>query len=229
MLNARRRVTRPSQRGMSLVELFVGIAIGLIVVAGTLNLYVTHLTGSRKLQLEARLNQDLRAAADLVARDLRRASFWDNALSGTVAVGVGGATSPNPYRSVSTPAGDTIEYGFSRDVTENNALDVNEHFGFRLEDGALKMQTAEDSWQTVTDPQVISITAFSVTPVTTTLPLGHLCTKGCPVGTPNCPTTTVRRFDIVLRGRAVADSQVVRELQSTVRMRNDRLEGQCPV
>ena len=90
------------------------------------------------------------------------------------------------------------------------------------------MQTTEGSWQMVTDPQVVSITAFSVTPVTTTLPLGHLCATACPVGTPNCPTTTVRRYDIVLRGQAVADAQVVRELRTSVRMRNDRLEGQCP-
>jgi len=68
MLNPFHRVPprRTTQRGMSMIELMVGTVVGLIIIAGLITLYVSNLTGSRRLMLEARLNQDLRAASDLV-------------------------------------------------------------------------------------------------------------------------------------------------------------------
>jgi len=176
-----------------------------------------------------RRDTDLRAASDLVARDLRRASYWDNALSGTRVVGSATATTENPYRTVTYTAGDgSIAYGFSRDVTENNALDNNEQFGFALAGGVLQMQTLQGTWQDITNSAVVTVTGFTITENVTSIALGHLCTRACAVGTPNCPTTTVRSYDIVLAGRSASDGNVVRQLRSTVRLRNDRLEGQCP-
>ena len=73
-------VSRRGQRGLSLVELLVGLALGLLVVAGGAALLARqHLREHRALLLEARLMQDLRTAADLVARDLRRAGYWGDA------------------------------------------------------------------------------------------------------------------------------------------------------
>jgi type IV pilus assembly protein PilW len=212
---------------MSMIELLVGAAIGLIVIAGAIHLFAMQMSGGKRLALETRLNQDLRAAADLVARDLRRASYWSNALAGTVAIGSGSATQQNPYRAVTADAA-LINYGFSQNV-ENDELDDAENFGFQLTaNGVLQMQTAKDIWQDVTDRNVVRIEEFSITPTETSLPLGDLCPKTCAAGTPNCPKTFVRSFAILLKGRAVADASVVRQLNVTTRMRNDRLEGQCP-
>ena len=76
MLNTRRH---RGQRGLSIVELLIGLAIGLFIVGGAIKLFVDNLTNNRRLLLETRVNQDLRAAADLIARDLRRAGYWRNA------------------------------------------------------------------------------------------------------------------------------------------------------
>lgn len=65
--------TRRFQRGLSLVELMVGSAISLMVVAATLLALTHHLRGSRGLLLETRLMQDLRTTTELVAHNLRRA------------------------------------------------------------------------------------------------------------------------------------------------------------
>jgi prepilin peptidase dependent protein B len=67
-VNARRL-----QRGLSLVELMVGSAIGLMVVAVALLALTHHLRESRSLLLETRLMQDLRTSTELVAHNLRRA------------------------------------------------------------------------------------------------------------------------------------------------------------
>ena len=60
-------------RGMGIVELLVGLALGLFVVSGGLMLLAGFTDENRRLLLETRLTQDLRAASDLVTRDLRRA------------------------------------------------------------------------------------------------------------------------------------------------------------
>ena len=64
------------QRGLSIVELLIASALRLFLVGGAITLFIGNLTNSRQMLLDARINQDLRAAADLIARDLRRAGYW---------------------------------------------------------------------------------------------------------------------------------------------------------
>jgi type IV pilus assembly protein PilW len=216
-------------RGFSLVELMVGMAIGLVVVLGAMSMVVQIQTGSWNLQVETRLNQDLRAAADVIARDLRRGGYWGDAIRGTQTVGGTSTTPQNPYAAVSGSTSAGLAYGFSRDAVENNVLDAGEQFGFRLSSGMLQMQTSNGVWQDLTDSKNLTITAFNITPSDTALPLGHLCAKGCAPGTPNCPTTRVRSYLIGLTGQSVRDSSVVRNMNISVRVRNDQLQGQCPI
>ena len=61
------------QQGLSIVELMIGIAIGLVIVAVALFALTHHLRENRSLLVEARLMQDLRTTSELIARDLRRA------------------------------------------------------------------------------------------------------------------------------------------------------------
>jgi prepilin peptidase dependent protein B len=221
---------RRRQRGLSLIELMIGTTIGLFVVAGTVSLYATNASSSRRLLAEARLNQDLRAAMDLVSRDLRRSGYWGNAIKGTTITGSGASTTANPYRGVSSTDDEVsgkVTYQFSREA-EDDALTDNEEFGFQLEGGVLKMQTEKDGWADMTDINQVTVTNFSVTTEPTDIALGSLCTVVCAVGTPNCPTMTVRRFVIRLSGQSVTDTSVVRTLEASVRPRNDQLEGQCP-
>ena len=226
MLNAGGR--RRSARGFSIVELLVGVTIGLIVTSSTVVLSSRSLASSRQLLTEIRVNQDLRAVADLVTRDLRRAGYWGNAILGTQATASSSVAASNPYATVSTGVAGSVTYAFTRDATENNLLDGAEQFGFRLASGRVEMQTAQGTWQAVTDPEVLSITAFTITPTMTVLPLGHLCSTTCAPGAPNCPTVTVRRIDLLLRGQSVHDATLVRELRSSVRLRNDEFGGACP-
>ncbi|MES1161637.1 MAG: prepilin-type N-terminal cleavage/methylation domain-containing protein, partial [Rhizobacter sp.] len=64
------------QHGLSLIELMIGVAIALFIAVAGSTLLVGHLRENRALLLEARLTQDLRTAADLITRDLRRAGYW---------------------------------------------------------------------------------------------------------------------------------------------------------
>lgn len=232
MLTVRRRAGQPPRRGrgLSIIELMIGVTVGLIVVAGALALSARNLGNSHRLLIEARFNQDLRAAADLITRDLRRAGYWGHAISGTLAIGATSATAANPYAGVTGASDSGLTYQFSRDAAENDVLDGNERFGFRVQQGALQMKRAEGDWQDVTDTKVLTVAddGLVITPSVTVLPLGHLCPRTCPAGTPNCPTSTVRSFAITLTAAAASDPTLVRHLQTTVRLRNDQLAGRCP-
>ena len=50
----------------------VGVAVGLFVVAAASMLVATQLSDNRRLTLETQVQQDLRAAADIITRELRR-------------------------------------------------------------------------------------------------------------------------------------------------------------
>lgn len=227
-------MTRPKRaRGISLIELMVGLAVGLMVTAGAVSLFATNVVQSRRVVANARLEQDLRNIADLITRDLRRAGYWGNAINGTLAVGAGAAAASNPYATVSpasSPTDGQIVYSFSRGA-EDDAKGDTETFGFRRnsEDGTVEMQTGKDSWKKLNDPNYTTITALSLTDASpTSIWLGYRCPTNCAAGTPNCPEVKVRRFDLVITGRSVLDNTVVRTLNTSIRLRNDQMSGQCP-
>lgn len=218
------------RRGLSIVELMVGIVVGMFVVAGALSMSAGNLDKSRRMLADVRFNQDLRAAVDLVTRDLRRSGYWGAAITGTQAIGATSATAQNPYAGATGSTAGGFTYQFSRDAEENGTLDADEQFGFRIRDGALQMRGDADGWTDVTDTKVMSVAddGLTITPQVTVLPLGHMCPRACNAGTPNCPTITLRSYAVVLTATSAADPAAVRQLRTTVRPRNDQLAGRCP-
>ena len=227
-MNARRSLgvaRRP--HGLSMVELLVGMALALVAVAAALKLLAGHVEGHRRLLLEARLHQDLRAAADLVARDLRRAGWWASAVAATA-----GPPRANPYRAIAPASGaaqSSIGYSYSRDAVENDTLDANESFGLRLSAGALQLQDGSGGWQQLTDPATVLVTRLVVTPRLRSVDLGHLCTPACSSADAACPRLELRSYDLLIQARAAGDASVVREVRESVRVRNDQLSSVgCP-
>lgn len=109
------RLTR-RQRGLSLVELMVGVAVGLFVVAGATMLVANQLGDNRRLLLETQIQQDLRAAADIIVRDIRRSGYWGAAQTGVWYAGSPGVTA-NPYTAVapavSGAAASSVSFNYS--------------------------------------------------------------------------------------------------------------------
>ena len=214
-----------------MVELLVGVAIALFIAATGATLLAGNLRENRALLLEARLMQDLRSAADIVSRDLRRAGYWAAATDG---VWVAGATSvgTNPYVAVApgAAASDAVSFRYSRDASENNVVDGNEQFGFRLRAGVIEMQLGTGNWQALTDAGTLSVTEFSVTPTVQDIDLQSFCATPCPSGSTSCPPhQQVRSLALVITGRLSADAGVTRSVRSNVRLRNDPVIGACAV
>ncbi len=222
-------------RGLSIVELMVGIAVGMFVLAGATLVVSSQLSDNRQLMLETQVQQDLRATADLIARDLRRGGYWANAGS-TVWPPAGAAAPVNPYRGGWTDVGvgGRSEWGYSYtgDVdgtTENDIEDGIERFGFALRpaDGVIEMRLGGAGWQALTDANVVRVNQFTITrnPQTIVVP----CSKACPGGGTACwPTHLVLDYSIAIAASAVHDGRVGRSIRSDVRLRNDRVTGSCP-
>jgi type IV pilus assembly protein PilW len=164
---------RIPQRGLSLIELMVGAAIGLFIAAAGGALLGGHLRENRALLLEARLTQDLRTTVDLIDRDLRRAGYWGHAGAG-----------PNPYAELmpGTAASDSVSLRYSMDATENDVVDSNEQFGFRLRGGAIELQLGAGNWQALTDASTLTVTSFSVAPELQDVSLASFCPATCATG-----------------------------------------------
>ncbi len=221
---------RCKQRGLSLVELMVGLALGLFIVAAALLLLTSHLRENRHLVLEARLMQDLRTTVDMMGRQLRRAGHW-----GTPEAALWQADMPpqtNPYAALTpdTAASDAMQVHASRDALENHQLDANESVGFRLQQGVIAMRLGQGGWQALTDPAVLQVTRLQLSPQVQTQLLPDLCHRPCPTPSSTCPPQhQVRSVHIQVQAQAAIDPAVQRSLHTQIRLRNDAVQGACPV
>ena len=216
-----RRAPRSRQRGLSLIELMIAITVALFIAAAGGSMLVGQLREHRALALEARLTQDLRTAADVITRDLRRAGYWGNA---------GAVAGANPYGAFTpeTAAADTVSLRYSMDASENNVVDGNEQFGFRLRAGVIELQLGAGNWQALTDAGTLTVTAFSVTPTVQDVSLASFCASACSSGSATCPPhQQIRSLAVVISARLVSDARVIRTVRSDVRVRADAVIGAC--
>jgi prepilin peptidase dependent protein B len=227
----RRAVPRQRrQRGLSLVELLLGSALGLLLVGCGITVLLIQLRENRALVEHSRLMHDLRSASDLITRDLRRSGHWADAGAGVWTRGVTAANvAANPYAAVeSTPSTVTLRY--SLDSADNHQVDSHEQFGFRLRSGALEMRVGGANWQSMTDVTTMKVTALAFVPHSETLDLGALCSAPCATGDASCPPRqTLRSMVVTITAQSATDARTVRTARTAVRLRNDAITGRCPV
>ena len=209
-----------SQSGLSIIELMVGIAVGLTVLAGASKLFADYMNNNRQLLLATRLNQEIRSVADVIARDLRRAGYWQNALAGVANGSVTGAD--NAYGAVSTSTS-ALSWRYAQD--SDNLLAGNESFSLRLQNGVIQISRDNAAtWEDLSDPAATTITEFSITPTSRTVSLQEYCfTTGAAY-----PSLNIRSYDLFITGQASADPTARRTLRESVRVRADEISGSCP-
>jgi len=157
------------QKGFTLIEIMIALMLGLIVIGGTISIYISTIRSSTDITNSARLNYDLDSAMQLMVNDIRRAGYWGGAIAGSDAE-TNPFTQGNANIQISNytdadgvvhPDG-CIVYSYDANGSGANTLndltddvDENEFFGFRLDRGAVWMRSTVDidgSGGSVEDP-----------------------------------------------------------------------------
>jgi len=161
--------------GFSIIELLVGIAIGLIIVVTATIMYTDILKSQKDITDSARLNQELGAVMTIMSNEIRRAGFrmcdasiYDCKINPE---NVEIPFMPGKYAYADVikigDGGKCIEYRYNanRDVSDDNA----EQMGFRLKNEKIEMAKAaanvvcgsDTNWVPLTDPEVIKVTSLN--------------------------------------------------------------------
>jgi len=168
-------INRRQQSGLTIVELMVGVVVGLIVLAGVIAVYIATIQSSNSMLQQAKLSQQMRASLAIMTSDIRRAGYWGTATSGTFS---------NPFATI----GDTdinvrdgsnaaVANGasgtcilFSYDKNGDGSVGADEYYGYRWSGGTNPVQvryggaSAGDgddctagSWDDLTDDRSLTI------------------------------------------------------------------------
>jgi Tfp pilus assembly protein PilW len=244
------RMSIVSQRGLGLVELMVGITVGLIVAAGASMVAVNQINEHRRLMLETQIQQDLRTAADMLQQDLRRAGFrglteqgvWaPPSAVGTAAEQTAKTATANPYIDIAreeTAAALSFTYMYARysgGAYGATAPRDAENFGFKWDKSSktlylrIGITDGKDNWQPITDPETVRITDFDIDVTSQQTAVGDFCDQACGTpASPACPVHTVRQVRFTIVGEARHDPAVKRTLSGIERLRADSISGACP-
>lgn len=234
------------QAGFSLVELMVGMAIGLIIVAAAASVYITAVRSGADTLRSAKLNMELRSAMDVMVAEIRRAGYTPNTTNLT----------NNPFMLTDTNLTlvGTDCLLFAYDADGNSTTDSEDFFGFRrnTSDASISMRRGgastsggctgdTTSWERITDPDnvVIDTLSFSIAyqcwnAQANTGANGQACEAGQTVyaaaaaaasasGT-NSDLVEVRDVTITLAGKHKSDPLTLMSLTQSVRVRNDRVQ-----
>ncbi|MFC7419416.1 hypothetical protein ACFQNF_05940 [Iodobacter arcticus] len=154
-----------SQRGLSLIEMMLATAMGLLLLVGISSLSLTNLFTSTDTQRNIILQQDTQAMLSLISRDLRRAGYHPDAneIPNMRKIWLNNTASQScilfNYHNPDFPKQDTHGFQFSQ------AKDGK---------GLVKMLTSSDAsscnngeWQALNSERNILITQFKITPHST--------------------------------------------------------------
>ena len=217
--------------GFALIEILVGLALGVGLVGAAATVLAGHLGEQRRQGAELSLHQALQSAVDLIARDLRRTGHRADAATLWV-----GESNPNTMVPPSGPAS-AIEYAYDApDAIE--AVQAAGSLGFRVDRSTRTLQMhlqGIDNWQPVTDPAVVGIQAlrFDVESNERSL-LDDCVVRECPPVTastpaaPCGPSMTTRAVTVVLSGIDPNDPSVAETLTVRVSIRAGWPAGRCP-
>ena len=211
---------RNTQSGLSLIEVLVAITISIILAAGVLGAFSTSLFGSQQTLQQGRLNRDLQAVMDIMVTDIQRAGYTSTATT----------SKTDPFMQGNYDlqvSGNCIVLAY--DLDNNGTVDDADVIGYVLHNGAIERRqvgvgkttdcasAATDSWDPVTDPNYITITAFTITkPASSNISTDI---DGTSAGT---DTITNRTVSITLTGQLTNDTSVTKTITRIIKVYNNK-------
>ena len=219
-----------NQKGMTLIELMIAMAVSLIVSGAMVAVMANTLgTGSRTIGM-TRLDQEMRTAMQIMSRDLRRANYIGPLAARTCFSNVDCLADLGIADKIGTvqvgDSDDCMSFWLDRDVS--GALEDDERGGFRLTVangiGTIEMLTDSNgmdasncptgTWVAITSPDIVDIESLVV---------NNADTYNIAIG--GGSTYTVQKLNLLLNARLInsgsAGNTISRAIGDEIRVRND--------
>lgn len=118
------------EKGFTIIELMVGMAVGLLVLLAVTSVYISTLKTSATTLNASRLNLEMSAMMNIMANDVRRAGYWGLAAANFMTPDI------NPFNAVEVPtnAGNLDEISALR--VHSNGGDGSDSYGDVTYDGS---------------------------------------------------------------------------------------------
>lgn len=150
--------------GYTLIELMIGLIVGLIVLSAVIYIFLTTLKSSSNVLNSYRLNQEVSTLSDIVVGELRRAGYWP--ISGAGASPFGSELDLN----ITSPGGTDIcvLYSYYNDSSASGAQ-ITRGLYHNGSDGVVTYGSAASagvcsngSWVPLTDSEVLKVNIFDI-------------------------------------------------------------------
>ncbi len=165
---------RRGERGISLIETLVAMALGLLVLVGVLQITNQLVDGNAATIKTARLEQDTRTVMDIIVQDLRRAGQFPEAANDLGDVNRFLQDQPMSPLIDGEPlqtgkSGSSVAYAYR----ESDGKLVQARFSHDAKAGTVQMHTGTASApETITDPTFMTVTDLSFQPTLATAQAG---------------------------------------------------------
>lgn len=217
------------QRGVSLVEVMISLALSLIVTSAMISLMANSLGAATRVIQMSQLTDELRNAMGMMSRDVRRANFSASSIYcyGNSDCGIDGSATQAADIMINA-SNDCLIFGLDRNWDGDASND--DAGGFRratvgsigvvemwVGDSSPNCASANDDWVAVTDPDFVDITIFTIdddASFTQTISQGE---SGTPL------TQRMRQIRMQIEGELIRDDRIFRRIEDTIRVRNDLL------
>lgn len=162
------RTNRPAlhktSAGFSLIELIISMAVGIVVIAGILSIFGSSIKNNADTVLNAKMNQELRSAMELISNEIHRAGYWSGASTAA-------SNTPLQY-GVENVVNDTTNDIYCITYSYEHADNTIRRRGFRLSNNAIEWArtnatpgctSAGAEWTPITESSMVEITAMTFT------------------------------------------------------------------
>ena len=197
------------QRGISLIETLVAMALGLLVLAGVLQMMNQLVAGNTTTVSTVRLAQDTRTVMDMVIQDLRRAGQFPEAANDLGEPLRFLQDQPDPPRIDGEPlqagkSGSAIAYAYR----EADGKLVQARFSRDAKTGTVQMHTGTSAApESITDATAMNVTDLIFMPQAVIQNTGQI-------------ETAVVAIEVYIRAQLKSEPTVERELTDRVVLRN---------
>ena len=224
---------KSGQSGVTLIELMIAMSISLVVSLAMVTLMANTLGTSTRTIGMAKLSAELRAAMQIMSRDVRRANYHANFAKCFANLDCRTTLEDNDgdasayIKSITVQNGNCFFYWFDRNsdgVIANTADDFDEVGAFRRfvigGVGVIQMTTDREAapscttgnyWTAITDPNLIDVTAFQVNNA-----LSYTDTI-----TGDNATQTIDKINMSITAELIGDDSITRTIRDIIRVRND--------